>query len=225
MRNCWAVGSDGNGTLAEHWNGAAWAIVATPGGRGTGLAGVACASAAACWAVGHTGTGTLTLRWNGSAWAKVTTPTSKLRRSGLLGVSCASGARCLAVGFGARADLLAQGWNGSAWSVVARRSPGSTALTSTSCVSGPVCMSGGIQRIPPQQSSRTLAARWTGRTWVLLATPNPAGPKFNVHALQGVACTSAADCWAVGGSASAGEPGLGSRIIEHWNGTAWSLVH
>ena len=57
-----------------------------------------------------------------------------------------------------------------------------------------------------------------------MATPNPATGKLNVHGLQGIACVTASDCWAVGGSGSTGEPGLASRIIEHWNGAAWFLV-
>lgn len=38
----------------------------------------------------------------------------------------------------------------------------------------------------------------------------------------GVACTSAANCWAVGVSTSSA--GVTSPLIEHWNGAAWSVV-
>jgi hypothetical protein len=54
--DCSAVGLASNGagvqqTLAEHWNGTAWSIVATPTGTSV-LLGVACVATSDCWAVG-----------------------------------------------------------------------------------------------------------------------------------------------------------------------------
>lgn len=40
------------------------------------------------------------------------------------------------------------------------------------------------------------------------------------EALEAIACPGAADCWAVGGSATAG----GRALIEHWTGGAWRLA-
>ena len=74
----WAVGyrSDPSAinTLAEHWNGHAWATVTSPdGGWGGALTAVATVSAGDAWAVGQSLTssvrpGTLAERWNGRAW-------------------------------------------------------------------------------------------------------------------------------------------------------------
>ena len=59
---CWAVGSDDNGsppgrtqTLIEQWDGTSWAVAASPNTGATHnnvLSGVTCASAADCWAAG-----------------------------------------------------------------------------------------------------------------------------------------------------------------------------
>ena len=88
----WAVGSSDvtNATtgvttgneLIEHWNGAAWSIVASPSpGSGSGLYGVTTSNAASdVWAVGAytpagtTETQTLTMNWNGSKWTQVPSP-------------------------------------------------------------------------------------------------------------------------------------------------------
>ena len=64
--------------LVLHWNGTAWAQVASPnpGGRtGTCLTGVSALSASDAWAVGATdpfgsATKTVILHWNGSSWSQ-----------------------------------------------------------------------------------------------------------------------------------------------------------
>jgi hypothetical protein len=66
-------------TLAEHWNGTAWAIQKTPnpsGAQQSVLYGVSCTSASACTAAGSdsTSSGTLAERWNGTAWTIQKTP-------------------------------------------------------------------------------------------------------------------------------------------------------
>ena len=82
--NAWAAGTDigatspvGGGTLLEHWNGAAWSIVAspTPGGD-PGITGIAARSATDVIAVGSTLPSinggplqALILRWNGTSWS------------------------------------------------------------------------------------------------------------------------------------------------------------
>jgi hypothetical protein len=231
-RSCWAIGSDRHGTLAEHWNGSTWAIVASPA-AGTSRfypqAGVSCPAASNCWAVwswySASGShyGTLTAHWNGTAWSKVATPTSGDSRSMLNGVSCSGVSACMAVGHGPKGGL-AQRWNGSAWSLTLDGAPAATwGLMGIWCSGDSACMAVGFQSTGPN-SAVDLAARWNGTAWSQLTTPNPAD-EGDVHGLQGIACITASDCWAAGGSASTGDPGFGRRIIEHWNGTKWSLVH
>jgi hypothetical protein len=66
-------------TLAEHWNGTKWSIVASPspGANVSELAGVSCWSARHCFAVGAASASnqtTLTERWDGTKWAVVASP-------------------------------------------------------------------------------------------------------------------------------------------------------
>lgn len=122
-------------TLIEHWNGSAWAVVASPNAPGPPsdrLSGVSCASAADCIAVGAAarrtppgstdGARTLAVHWNGSAWSIMKSPSPSVNSS-LIQVSCAGSAACMAVGGYGKLGrqpprTLTERWNGSAWSVL-----------------------------------------------------------------------------------------------------------
>jgi hypothetical protein len=232
-RDCWAVGSAEHGSrtspLAEHWDGTAWSVVAVPSESGfSTLNSLSCPSATDCWAAGFwessapPGFGTLTVHWNGTAWSKVTTPTSGPSSSELWGSACAGPGACLTVGSGTKGGL-AQRWNGTSWSVSLRNggsSPGS-GLFGAACTSGSACMAVGSQATTPERGV-TLADRWDGTHWSMQITVSRANWPQNT--LTGVACPSAANCWAVGGSLNPGAPGKQLSIIEHWNGAKWSLV-
>ena len=60
---------------------------------------------------------------------------------------------------------------------------------------------------------------WNGTSWSILPSPNQ-GSGFNQ--LNGVSCTSAIECVAVGdyNNVSSGE----QTLVESWNGTSWSII-
>ena len=62
--------------------------------------------------------------------------------------------------------------------------------------------------------------RWDGTTWSVMTSPNATGA--NESLLSGVACSSATNCKAVGSSVSS--TGTIKTLVEHWNGTSWSIV-
>jgi hypothetical protein len=84
--DAWAVGSyltNNSGTLVDktlvlHWNGTAWAVVASPdpgGTTGTALTGVSALSPSDVWATGSADSDsleprTLILHWNGARWSR-----------------------------------------------------------------------------------------------------------------------------------------------------------
>src|SRR6266568_1814569 len=69
-------------------------------------------------------------------------------------------------------------------------------------------------------SFQTLTQHWDGHKWSVVSSPNP-GAQFNE--LFGVAAVSTTDVWAVGSFAPQGfSPS--QTLIEHWNGTTWSVV-
>jgi hypothetical protein len=66
------------------------------------------------------------------------------------------------------------------------------------------------------QSLGTLAERWDGRTWRIVPTFKPAPSGLNA-AFNGVACTSASACTAVGNQTPA------RTLAERWNGRTWQV--
>jgi hypothetical protein len=65
-----------------------------------------------------------------------------------------------------------------------------------------------------------LVQSWNGTSWSLLATPTLTS---YTNELDGISCTSASDCVAVGYAQP--QSGTGpTTLTEVWNGTSWSLV-
>ncbi len=67
---------------------------------------------------------------------------------------------------------------------------------------------------------QTLIAHWDGTKWSVVQSPNRASLN---NELSGVAAVSANDIWAVG-SAIDNSSGTAQTLIEHWDGTQWSII-
>src|SRR6266487_1947804 len=65
-------------------------------------------------------------------------------------------------------------------------------------------------------TNQTLAVRFDGRSWSVVPTPTLAA-----SSLAGVSAVASNDVWAVGGQTVSG---TANTLIEHWNGTTWSVV-
>ena len=76
---------------------------------------------------------------------------------------------------------------------------------------------------PYTMSLRTLAEHWNGSAWSIVSSPNPAKKTGDYDSLQGVATISTSDVWAVGYSGNL-SAAADQTLIEHWNGSAWSIV-
>lgn len=95
-----------------------------------------------------------------------------------------------------------------------------------SCLSRTDCEVAGFLVVPnPKATSATPASfytpllwRWDGKSW----TFQKAAGKGSL-ALVGSACVSATDCWAVGAKAVGPTGGQSSGVIEHYDGSSWSL--
>ena len=153
----------------------------------------------------------------------------------LHGVSCVNSTTCFAVGelsssgFAAATPLLER-WDGNAWTVPASPAlPPTTAarLTGISCTSATSCFGVGTQSNTSTNTSSALVERWNGKTWSIVATPNPSASIHDRPALSNVSCTSTTFCVAAGQlvSADTNNQFVGVRaLLEQWNGTAWSIV-
>ena len=131
----------------------------------------------------------------------------------LYSVAAVSANNVWAVGLEPSNSLIVH-WNGKTWS---RSLTGPGYFESVSASSpGNVWAVGGTNWFSP---TRPLAEHWNGSSWTKVAVPNPAGGGL----LNAVAATSASNAWAVGsvGPGPGGPPA--SPLIEHWNGTRWTI--
>jgi hypothetical protein len=178
------------------------------------LLGVSCSSANACTAVGlTTASASLAEAWDGTNWTIESTPDLP-NGSELVSVSCRALNACIAVG-GDGLSTLAEGWDGAKWTVEPTSQLEGGLLEGVSCASTTVCAAVGTYASSATNGNVTLAERWNGTTWQVQPTANPVTPSF----LQGVSCTSALSCTAVGGDGSYGSGQ--STLAERWNGSSW----
>lgn len=225
-KDVWAVGDDAisdsaTRTLIEHWDGSKWSIMASPSPLKTFnyLTGVAAISSTDAWAVGsYSNNGpsqTLIEHWNGSTWSTVASPNPS-SSDGLVNITAISSNDIWADG----GSLLIH-WNGKNWSVVPTPSmPSSqsgmgkmTALSATN-----IWAIGAYYN----QSNTLLNffEHWNGATWSIVPSPNVS---TYVNSLSGISAVSTNDIWAVGDEYP-NPNAYPLTIIEHWNGSSWSMV-
>jgi hypothetical protein len=239
---------------ALRWNGRTWSQVFVPnppgsmGGGGSVLRKVRCLSAANCWAVGlqvrRETELNEALHWNGRRWSLVPVPQPGGTVSGdssqLFDVACGSPTSCWAVGdyhTGATFTTASLNellhWNGRRWSLVSVPDPGGAAtddanvLESVRCTSARSCLAVGTHNLPGRPSVvLNEVLRWNGRTWSLVATPDPGGVAAagDFSQLLGLTCASARDCWAAGTYGGQIPAVTFLNEILHWNGRKWSQV-
>ncbi len=223
--------------FAERWDGRRWIVSNVPVPASAGvlseLTSISCPTATNCTAVGEylgnvfdTPTPLpLVEHWDGQTWSRQTAPypTSGVTAAPLTGVSCPSPGSCTAVGHydlpsGLREPLV-ETWDGTAWTMAPGGSPEfSEELNGVDCLRGG-CVAVGDQSRP---LPLTLAERSTGATWSVQTTPNPSDGSFS-YELGSVSCHTMASCVAVGTAPSNLSGGLSSNVVEHWDGSAWTL--
>jgi len=248
-RNVWAVGSYHNTgpgptqlTLVERWNGARWNVVASPNPGTTEDSLLATASVPGSqelWAVGYEDSSpigpplvpqTLIERWDGTSWRVVPSPNVGQDINELNGVVALSTTDAWAVGEHLSAtsstpsQTLIEHWNGTSWSIVPSPNPSTlngNRLTAIAAVSTKdIWAVGSYQPDSGGLRDATLAEHWDGTSWSVVPSPNPGS--FD-DLFMGVAVDSPTSIWAVG--TSTGDVGsIPSTLIEHWNGSTWSVV-
>jgi hypothetical protein len=192
--HCQAVGttqalpySQPNTPFAEGLSATTWSIEPVPSPTGPQhtpdgtLYSVYCAAAAACEAVGGYDAGSSSetgwaARWDGTAWT--TQPTAHPSEGDYLtAVSCPAASQahdCEAVGdsggpLGYPSGLIAELWNGTAWTTqpIPNSGNGNNTATAISCVSATDCEAVGAA------GDNTLGEHWDGSQWAIQATTNP----------------------------------------------------
>jgi hypothetical protein len=226
--DAWAVGQQFGAAgqlppppVTYHFNGTRWSLVGTPDlGTSASLAAVSASGASEAWAVGFTGAGrfrqALFEHWNGSAWSVVPGP-----GGGLTGVVDLGPANAWAVGQRGVVDH----WDGTSWTSVTVPFPNPsntsgtnlTAITASSA--SDIWAVGGFTNASFTNS--VYALHFNGTSWSVTILPQPSGSTS--PALHAVAAIAPGNVWAAG--ENEGVPGQGlSTLIEHFDGTSWSIV-
>jgi len=122
-------------------------------------------------------------------------------------------------------DPLVEHWNGSTWNIIATPNLGSIESMFTGLTQVPgtnQLWAVGLYLNPnDSNTTQTLIEQWNGSAWSIIPSPNVGTTQTNE--LDAVTALSANDAWAVGidieqdGSTS-------QTLIEHWNGSTWSIV-
>lgn len=211
-------------TLAEHWDGTSWTQIPTPnpGGRSGCAAfyGLTAISTDDVWAVGEFGTNCETSaikafseHWDGTTWKVVPTPNpATATGSELLGVAGSGPDDVWAVGDYEQKSFpwpsLIEHWNGTKWSIV--RSP-SFSSTFNNVLWGAAALSSNEAWAVGQALDEWNGSKWTG-----------APPASSNDTLQRARAFSSTDVWAAGADYLGN--GSNTSLIEHYDGTSWSVV-
>ncbi len=236
----WAVGYfynsfwPDNQVLTEHWDGTSWSVVISPNPNthDNYLEGVTAVSSNDVWAVGFyvdnaNHAQTLTEHWDGSGyWRIIGSPDPSTTQNFLTGIAAVSSTDMWAVGNyynGTAFKSLIEHWNGGAWTVAATPIlQGWDPLAGVAAVSTNNVWAVGHLSDPsdPNRAMLTLIEHWDGFSWTVVPSPNGYANSGN---LKGITAISSNDIWAVG-YADDTPPGIYQTLIEHWNGSNWTVV-
>ena len=245
------TGGAAPGPLIDHWNGTAWHVAAAPAYPASDLVNldaVSTSGGADAWAGGFTETGggggqpfPTAAHWNGTAWAIV--PPASITIGGqpvsnyLVGLADLGPADAWAVDdCTPEATGFVEHWDGKAWSVVPVPDPNpvhpgmTQSLSAISADSAHDVWAVGdylIRTGPASDRYETYTLHWNGTSWRVVHMPKVAGTNdLEAYQFNAIDAISPDNVWAVGDAGiNVTTIGTPSRtLIEHWNGTAWSIV-
>ncbi len=233
----WAVGrynsgrpptETGRDTLAMHWDGTSWTGVRTPNPTWAGadfftLEDAAAISSTQVWSVGYAEdfaslkSTTLVERWDGSAWTILPSPDpggSNLPNR-LSAVATAGPNDAWAVGAAGYPERgLILRWRRNRWRPVANGC--GVPLNGVDVVSSSDVWAVG----------EDTTCHFDGAGWSVIPSPQPRPPYSEIaYVLQDVSSVASDDVWATGYRViDFGEYLVDASIVEHWDGTAWTLT-
>ena len=131
---------------------------------------------------------------------------------------------------GATGGPLIEHSDGTSWTPVPSPSPsGATEvdLNAITCPTDTTCFAVGesAKESFTNFAVKSLIERWNGSKWSIVPSPVPKGTSD--LQLASVSCSSASDCFAVGdySTTSSATPFFTLKLlVEHWNGTRWSII-
>jgi hypothetical protein len=200
------------------------------GSQDNNLNGVSAASTTDAWAVGSYIPGingvlnTLAHHFDGTRWTAYPLPNIGQQENALYAVSMPGPGLAWAVGYYVsgkfQQQTLIEHFNGSVWSVVPSPSPGAlqNILYGVAAITD-----SDVWAVGAQQDAaglwHTLTEHWNGTAW---SAVNAVDNGSNGNQLFGVKALATNNVYAVGQQAGSAFPN--EALIEHWNGSTWSVV-
>jgi hypothetical protein len=236
----WAVGSgfdDTTGhttTLTEHWNGSAWSVIPSSNSstNNNALFSIAVTAKNNVFAVGsssdQTGNAhTLIEHWNGSTWNILPSPNRDTNNT-LVGVTAISQSNIWAVGSYFSGSLnhtqtLIEHWNGVKWSIINSPTVNNADATLSdihAVAANDIWAVGYTDSNTALTEHSALIEHWDGHKWSIMTHP---ASQLN-GSLTALAAASANSLWAVGQYLPSDSNTTSQTLIEHWNGTLWTVV-
>jgi hypothetical protein len=244
----WAVGlafpcNAGLRPLILHWDGTKWKSVASPKlntNDNSSLNGVLAFASDNVYAVGYTPATngavlTLIEHWNGTAWSIVPSPNRSPTGNILTAVTANSPTDIWAVGDSVDApsgsvQTLIEHFDGTRWRVIPSPNPlpkaflNQNALTSVQAVSANDVTAVGFLADAAGQRDLTLVEHWDGVKWSVIPSPNQSESPGSLNILRGVTAVSGTDLYAVGFYEDVATNGQHTTLVEHFNGSTWTII-
>ncbi len=204
----------------------------TPDNNGS-FSGVATIASNDIWAVGYSYLNnisqTLIEHWNGTAWSIVSSPNVPSQENALDAVTAVSTTDVWAVGTAYRnggngSTPLIEHWDGTAWSIIPGPNPryfsGLSAVAAISANDIWAVGATGI-RSNPYGGIEAFVEHWNGSRWSVVPSPTNR-PEINLSSITAI---STNDVWAVGTYYYDDHTTYSRTLVEHWDGSQWSIVH
>jgi hypothetical protein len=222
----------GNRAASVSLTGTGWSVQPSYnfGSRDNVLAGVSAASASDAWAVGayypasSNVLATLGQHFDGTRWTSYPLPNVGVQENVLLAVSMPSPGSAWAVGYFVNGKFqqqtLIEHFDGSVWSVIPSPNPGAlqNILYGVAAISN-----SDVWAVGGKQDSagiwHTLTEHWDGSVWSVVKSMDAGSSGNQLYAVTALATNNV---YTVGQQSGAGFPS--AALIEHWNGSVWSVV-
>jgi hypothetical protein len=225
----WAVGQS-----TIHFDGAKWTAFPAPmiQGDNTGyLAGVVDISPTLAWAagtinVGEANPGQVIEQWNGTEWSVFPGPTfGSDEEPNVFAMASTSANDIWAIGSllldEEQLFFLFEHWNGSEWTFTTVANDGAFLFGASADATNDAWAVGfnGFEN----ENSTTIAMHYDGSSWQQVNTPNVGE---GANQFNGVLALAPNNVWAVGFSTPVPPPQSAATLtlIEHYDGTSWSVV-
>ena len=227
--------------LTMHWNGAAWNVVPNPTlpFDNNAFNGVTALASNNVYAAGYqtaSNGATLTLieHWDGSSWSIVPTPSRNHTGNVLSAISASSPTDIWAVGDSVAPNVpiktLALHFDGTSWKIVPTPNPLPTGdlaqnvLVSVKAISANNVTAVGYILDVNNLRELTMIQHWDGVKWRVVPSPNVDEDFGSFNTLKSVTALSGSDMYAIGFFANNNTAAQQETLVEHFDGTQWTIL-